>query len=376
MKHTTLTLAKTLIEKASVTPQDAGCQPLIATYLEGLGFEVTQLNVGSVSNLWARLGKAAPLFVFAGHTDVVPAGKLEHWSFPPFEPTEHQDRLYGRGAVDMKGALAAMVKATEHFLGKSAKFKGSIGFLITSDEEGDAINGTAKVVEHLKRHDLEIDYCLVGEPTCEKQLGDTIKIGRRGSLNGKLTIIGKQGHIAYPHLACNPIQLAPSVIAALYETQWDNKPSKLPATVFQASNLNAGTGATNVIPEVLELSFNFRFSEVVTASELKQKVEEILKQQGIRYQLDWKSASEPFYREEGVLSNALEEVIKAKQSISPEFSTSGGTSDGRFIVNIAKQLVEFGLCNETIHQVNENVVTQDLEALTDIYALLLERLLR
>lgn len=373
----TLEFVKQLIEKASVTPHDEGCQVLISEYLGKLGFEVKFHNVGAVSNLWARLGTAEPLFVFAGHTDVVPAGKLENWRFPPFTPTIHQDRLYGRGAVDMKGGLAAMLVASQRFLEISPEFKGSLGFLITSDEEGDAVDGTARVVEYLKQQGVKIDYCVVGEPTSEKQLGDTIKVGRRGSLNGKLRILGKQGHIAYPKLANNPIQLALPILESLYQMEWDGgHQGRLPQTVFQISNLNAGTGATNVIPGMLEVLFNFRFSEKVTASELKQKVEQLLQQQGVAYELEWKPESRPFYRGEGELSEVLKQVIEEKLGISSVFSTSGGTSDGRFIAEIADQLIEFGLCNETIHQVNECVDIQDLENLAQIYQALLTRLLR
>lgn len=377
MISTTLELAKQLIEKASISPEDAGCQNLIAEYLGKLGFEVEFRNSGSVSNLWARLGKTAPLFVFAGHTDVVPIGSLEDWKFPPFEPTVHEDKLYGRGAADMKGGLAAMLTACQQFLETSADFRGSLGFLITSDEEGDAVDGTVRVVEYLKNQDVQIDYCLVGEPTCEARLGDTIKVGRRGSLNGKLRILGKQGHIAYPHLASNPIQLALPVLEMLYQTEWDDgRQGRLPRTVFQISNLNAGTGATNVIPGVLEILFNFRFSDVVTGTELKQKVETILQQHGVSCELEWKPESRPFYRGEGALSEGLKQVIQEKMGIDSNFSTSGGTSDGRFIVEIANQLIEFGLCNKTIHQVNESVYVQELEDLSKIYQGLLERLLR
>lgn len=374
----TLELAKHLIAKSSITPNDEGCQAFISDFLKKLGFEVTVLNRGAVSNIWARLGKEKPLFVFAGHTDVVPPGDWEHWHFPPFVPTVVGNKLYGRGAADMKGGLAAMLNAAQQFLITSPSFKGSLGFLITSDEEGDATDGTIRVVEYLKEEGVKIDYCLVGEPTCEKVLGDTIKIGRRGSLNGKLSIIGKQGHIAYPDLSVNPIQVALPVLSTLYNTNWENcdRPSKLPCTQFQISNLNAGTGATNVIPGVLEVVFNFRFSELVTSAELKEKVEQILQQHGVTYILEWKQVSRPFFLGEGSLSLELTKIIEEKLGVSSKLSTSGGTSDGRFIAEIAHQLIEFGPCNETIHRINEYVDIQDLENLTGVYVELLEHLLR
>ena len=370
----TLELAMELIRRRSITPEDAGCQNLLAERLERLGFRVERLRFGEVDNLWARLGDDAPLFAFAGHTDVVPPGPVERWQSPPFEPTLQDGCLYGRGAADMKGSIAAMVTACERFLATSRP-AGSIAFLITSDEEGPAVDGTVKVVEHLEKRDEKIDWCLVGEPTCAERLGDTLKNGRRGSLGGRLRVFGKQGHIAYPHLAQNPVHAALPALAELCATEWDRGNAFFPPTSFQISNIHAGTGATNVIPGELEVSFNFRFSTEVTDTELRRRVESILEAGGFDYDLEWTLSGQPFLTPAGRLVDAARAAVGEVTGLEPQLSTSGGTSDGRFIAPTGAEVVELGPLNATIHQIDERVGVQELEQLSAIYERILDRLL-
>lgn len=371
----TLSLAKDLISRQSVTPEDAGCQALMAERLEKIGFTITHLKNGEVTNLWARRGTEGPLFVFAGHTDVVPTGPVENWTFPPFEPTEHNGLLYGRGASDMKGSLASMIAATEQFINDHEDHKGSIGFLITSDEEGPAIDGTVAVLKHLESTDQKIDWCLVGEPSSTAKLGDVVKNGRRGSLGAKLVIHGKQGHVAYPHLAQNPIHQAMPVLDELACTEWDKGNNSFPATSFQISNINSGTGATNVIPGDIEIVFNFRFSTEVTEQILKQRATEIFEKHNLNYDIEWNLSGHPFLTEEGELVAATQKAIKTVTGYDTELSTAGGTSDGRFIAPTGAQVIELGPLNATIHQVNENVSIADLEQLTVIYTGIMKNLL-
>ncbi|MFI5205554.1 MAG: succinyl-diaminopimelate desuccinylase, partial [Candidatus Paceibacterales bacterium] len=335
-------LTKSLINLSSVTPEDGGCQELLAQLLKKQGFEITHLPFGEVKNLWARRGNSAPLFVFVGHTDVVPTGPVEKWSSPPFTATEKDNYLYGRGASDMKSNIAAMVAATERFVAAYPHYQGSIAFLITSDEEGPSINGTKKVVEYLEAQSIKIDWCLVGEPSSQQKIGDMLKVGRRGSLSATLTILGKQGHIAYPHLAENSIHLALPALAELIQIQWDKGSEFFPVTSFQVSNMNAGTGANNVIPGELKLLCNFRYSPEVTAEQLQHRFEEILKKHITNYTLDWHHSGKPFLTQQGKLLDACIKVIKTNTGITPELSTSGGTSDGRFIAPLGADVVEMG----------------------------------
>jgi succinyl-diaminopimelate desuccinylase len=370
----TLALAKALISRSSVTPEDAGCQQLLAERLHVQGFRIQHLRFGLVHNLWARRGTEAPLFVFAGHTDVVPPGPLPQWQNNPFEPTVRDGKLYGRGAADMKGSLAAMVVATEQFLQRNPKHKGSIGFLLTSDEEGPAVDGTIKVVQHLLANHERIDWCLIGEPTCTHKTGDVIKNGRRGSLSGVLTVYGQQGHVAYPHLADNPVHRAAPALAELSATQWDQGNDHFPATTFQISNIHAGTGADNVIPGELKVHFNFRYSTATTYTELQQRVESLLSRHKLNYQLNWTLSGEPFLTARGELIDAVSQAIKDETGIKTELSTAGGTSDGRFIAPTGAQVVELGPVNATIHKINECVQIDELEQLTAIYRRTLENL--
>jgi succinyl-diaminopimelate desuccinylase len=370
----TLQLAKDLMAIDSLTPNDKGCQILMTDRLKKIGFEVDNLKFGEVDNFWAKRGNHSPTFVFAGHTDVVPVG--DNWKTKPFQPEVIGGLLYGRGAADMKGSLAAMVTATEQFVADFPKHKGCIGFLITSDEEGPATHGTLKVCEYLKAQNETIDYCLVGEPSSSKHLGDVIKNGRRGSLNGRLTLIGKQGHIAYPHLANNPIHLAMPVLEALCNELWDKGNEYFPATSFQISNINSGTGVTNVIPGTVEVVFNFRYSTQSTHEDLQQRVLAILDQYNFEYKINWEHSGYPFLTPKGNLVNACVEAIKIVKGLDSELSTSGGTSDGRFIAPIlAAQVVELGPLNTTIHQVDECVSVQDLEDLSVIYYQILKNIL-
>jgi succinyl-diaminopimelate desuccinylase len=369
-----LALTCELIRRRSVTPDDAGCQALLAERLRRLGFQCEALPFGEVSNLWADLGTEGPLFVFAGHTDVVPTGPERQWSSPPFEPTVRDGRLYGRGAADMKASLAAMVVATERFLGTCPRPAGRIGFLITSDEEGPAVHGTRAAMAHLTERGIRFDYCLVGEPSSREALGDTVRVGRRGSLNGRLVVRGVQGHVAYPELADNPIHRLAPALAELAGTRWDDGNAHFPPTSWQASNVAAGTGASNVIPGELALDFNFRFSTEQSAEQLEQRVREILDRHGLRYELTWSLSGEPFLTARGALVDAVVAGIGAVTGRTPTLSTGGGTSDGRFIAPTGCQVVELGPCNATIHQVDERVGLDELEPLARIYEQLLQRL--
>ncbi len=370
-----LELARDLIARPSVTPEDSGCQELLAERLGAVGFQCETMAHGDVTNLWARRGSAAPLLVFAGHTDVVPPGPAEHWKFDPFTPTEHEGNLYGRGAADMKSSIAAFVVAVEEFIAARPDHSGSIALLITSDEEGPALNGTVKVCDALSERGEKPDFCIVGEPTSVDTLGDMIKNGRRGSLSGRLVIQGKQGHVAYPHLARNPVHLVAPALAELVAERWDDGNEYFPPTTFQISNVHAGTGATNVVPGNATLDFNFRFSTASTPESLKRRVHGILDAHGLEYELTWTLGGEPFLTPAGSLSNALAAAIKEITGMEPELSTTGGTSDGRFIAKICPQVVEFGPRNATIHQVNENVAIADLEPLKNVYRGVMERLL-
>lgn len=375
MNSATLELAQELIRRPSVTPSDGGCQLLLAERLTAIGFECEHLPFGEVANLWARRGQSSPLLVFAGHTDVVPPGPLTQWTTAPFQPSIRDGRLYGRGAADMKGSIAAFTVACERFVARYPDHKGSIAFLITSDEEGPAVDGTAKVVETLTARSERIDWCIVGEPSSSERCGDVVKVGRRGSLNGRLRVFGEQGHIAYPQLARNPIhELAPALLE-LTARQWDQGNSDFPPTSFQVSNIQAGTGAANVIPGVLELQFNFRYSTEVTAEQLRAEVQAVLDRHGLHYEIDWHCSGLPFLTPQGPLREATARVIEAVTGHSPEMSTTGGTSDGRFIAPTGAQVVEIGPVNASIHKVDENVTLAELETLTEIYERLLKELL-
>ncbi len=372
----TLNLATELVSRASITPEDAGCQPLLIERLEAIGFKIERLRFGEVENFWARRGTEAPLFTFAGHTDVVPPGNLEKWDSDPFQPEIRNGLLFGRGTADMKGSIAAMVVACEAFVQENPGHKGSIAFLITSDEEGAAINGTVKVIETLEARNEKIDYCLVGEPSSSQQLGDTIKHGRRGSLHGFLTIHGQQGHIAYQHLANNPLHAFAPILAQLCSEQWCSGNEHFPATGFQIYQLNHGTGAENIIPGEFEMRFNFRFSTALTPESIETRMREILNQGGFNYDLEWKLSGHPFLTATGELLDATVASIQEVMGKAPELSTAGGTSDGRFIAPTGAQVLELGPLNATIHQVNESVAVEDLENLSIIYQGILRRLLR
>ena len=370
----TLDLAKDLISRKSNTPLDAGCQDLMISLLEPLGFKVERMRFGDVDNFYARRGTTGPLLVFAGHTDVVPTGPVDKWHTPPFEPTIKDGMLYGRGAADMKTSCAAFITAIEDFITSHPDHNGSIGLLITSDEEGVAIDGTVKVVEALKARGELFDYCIVGEPTSNKVVGDMIKNGRRGSLSGKLLVKGLQGHIAYPHLVKNPIHMVAPAIKDMVDTVWDNGNEYFPPTSWQISNMNGGTGATNVVPGEVEILFNFRFSTASTEQNLKERVYAILDKHELKYDLDWEY-SPPYITPRGNLVEAISEAIEQSYGVSPELSTTGGTSDGRFIADICKQVIEFGPLNATIHKLNECVAVADIEPLKDTYRITLEKLL-
>ncbi|MGQ5522408.1 succinyl-diaminopimelate desuccinylase [Chitinimonas sp. PSY-7] len=375
MSERTLELAKQLIGLNSTTPVDAGCQEILIQRLAALGFEIERMRHGDVDNLWARRGQAAPLICFAGHTDVVPTGPVDQWRSEPFTPEVRDGLLYGRGAADMKASLASFVVATEDFIAAHPNHAGSIAFLITSDEEGPAVDGTVRVVETLSARGETMDYCIVGEPTSAQQFGDTIKNGRRGSLSGRLRVYGIQGHIAYPHLAKNPVHLTAPAIAELAATDWDEGNAYFPATTWQISNIHAGTGATNVIPGELVIQFNFRYGTASTAENLKDKVATILDSYSLDYHIDWTLSGRPFLTQPGHLSSALQAAIKAETGLNAALSTTGGTSDGRFIAAICPQVVEFGPLNATIHKLNECVAVADLPKLTAIYRRTLETLL-
>lgn len=371
----TLALAQDLIARPSITPKDAGCLDAIAERLAPLGFVCERIDAGGVCNLWARRGQTSPVVCLAGHTDVVPTGPLPEWEFPPFAPTIDAGHLCGRGAADMKASLAAFVTAIERFLAAHPNHPGSLALLLTSDEEGDAVHGTVEVVRALKARGETLDYCIVGEPTSTAQLGDVIKNGRRGSLSGRLTVRGQQGHIAYPHLARNPIHLAAPALAELAATQWDEGNEYFPPTTWQMSNIHAGTGATNVIPGSLEVLFNFRYSTASTAEALQARVRETLDRHGLDYELGWTHSGKPFLTPRGTLVDAMAQAIAAVTGVNTELSTTGGTSDGRFIADICPQVVEFGPVNATIHKINERIRLSDLGPLSQIYEGTLERLL-
>ncbi|MFT5396678.1 MAG: succinyl-diaminopimelate desuccinylase [Gammaproteobacteria bacterium] len=371
----TLKLTEQLINRQSVTPEDAGCQKLIAERLEKLGFKATHLRFDDVDNLWITHGDTGPLFAFAGHTDVVPTGPIEEWETDPFNAEIIDGMLFGRGAADMKGGIAAMVTATEQFVQDHPDHKGTIAFLITSDEEGPSINGTRKVIAYLNDNDIKIDWCIVGEPSSDKQLADVIRIGRRGSLNGILTVKGIQGHVAYPDIADNPIHKASAFLAEITAAEWDQGNDSFPPTTFQISNLNAGTGADNVIPGSLNLLFNFRYSTETTQEELQAKVAELLSKHNLDYDLKWKLSGLPFLTESGKLVDASCNAIKEVCGIDTIRSTGGGTSDGRFIAPTGAEVIELGVVNDTIHKINECVKVDDLEKLSKIYQNILEQLL-
>jgi succinyl-diaminopimelate desuccinylase len=368
-KHSdcTISLAQALIERPSVTPEDFGCQNLMSERLAALGFNNESMVFEDTTNLWSRRGNSGPVFCFAGHTDVVPAGNLESWKTPPFDPVINDGMLYGRGAADMKGSLAAMIVATERFVADYPDHKGSIAFLITSDEEGPFINGTTRVIDTLEARNEKIDYCIVGEPSSTSKLGDVVKNGRRGSISGELNIHGKQGHVAYPDHVINPIHKAMPALTELSEMHWDNGNEYFPPTSFQLSNIQSGTGATNVVPGHLTALFNLRYSTELTAAMIVDKVEALLTQHQLDFEINWVFNGQPFITEPSTLVDSVVSAIETCCKITTELSTSGGTSDGRFIAPTGAQVIELGPCNATIHQVNECVAVDDLILLTDVY---------
>lgn len=375
MNDATRELLEELIRRPSVTPEDAGCQAMLAERLSAIGFDCESLPFGEVSNLYARRGKDSPLLVFLGHTDVVPTGPEEQWTNPPFEPTERDGKLYGRGAADMKSGVAAMVTAIERFVAANPDHQGSIGLMLTSDEEGPARNGVREVMRSLQERGEHIDYCVVGEPSSKDQLGDIIRVGRRGSLNGTLTVYGRQGHTAYPHLADNPIHRLAPALAELVAENWDQGGDGFPSTGLQVSNINAGTGATNIIPGELWLQFNFRYAPCSTASDLKARTEAILQRHGLQYQLEWHLSGEPFVTLNRPLIDAVANAIEAECGLRPEESTGGGTSDGRFVAPTGSDVVEIGPINDSIHQIDENILISDIPRISRIYQGVLERML-
>ncbi len=375
MSSATLELARQLIGLRSITPEDAGCQELIGRRLKPLGFALENVRSGEVSNLWARRGQAKPLLCFAGHTDVVPTGPLDQWLSDPFVPSLREGKLYGRGTGDMKSSIAAFVCATEEFVAAHPQHQGSIALLLTSDEEGVAVDGTVRVVERLKARQELLDYCIIGEPTAVDRLGDTIKNGRRGSLSGTLTVKGVQGHVAYPQQVKNPVLLFAPALAELAAIEWDRGNEFFPPTSWQISNIHGGAGATNVTPNSLEVQFNFRYSTASTVDNLKQRVHAVLDRHGLDYSLDWLHAAAPFLTAEGELTSAVRAAVRAVTGIEPELSTTGGTSDGRFIIDICPQVLELGPVNASIHKLNEHIEIDALDALKSIYRQVLERLL-
>ena len=370
----TLALTQELISRASVTPVDGGCQQLLRERLAAAGFQVERMDFGSVENFWATRGTGSPLLCFAGHTDVVPTGPLEEWKTEPFKPTLRDGRLYGRGAADMKSGLAAMLTAVEAFVAEQPDYPGTIAFLITSDEEGPSVDGTRRVVEELRARGTRIDWCIVGEPSSEKRVGDTIKIGRRGSYSGRLTVQGVQGHVAYPQLAENPVHMLAPALAELTRHVWDRGNTHFEPTTFQVSNLNAGTGAPNVIPGELKARFNIRYNTEQTQERLRRTVEEILDRHRVRYTIDWYVSGEPFYTPPGVLSDGVCGAIEKITGTRPQLSTGGGTSDGRFIATLGAQVVELGVTNASIHKVNESVAVEEIHGLHRMYLEALRRL--
>jgi succinyl-diaminopimelate desuccinylase len=375
MHSETFSLVTDLMSRRSVTPQDDGCQALIAQRLTKIGFVAEHMRFGEVDNLWIRRGSATPVLCFAGHTDVVPPGPLESWTSDPFKPEIRDGHLYGRGAADMKTSLAAFVTAIEQFVSEQAGHAGSIALLLTSDEEGPAKDGTVRVVETLKSRGERIDYCVVGEPTSVERLGDMIKNGRRGSLSGEIVITGVQGHVAYPHLARNPVHLFAPALAELAATTWDEGNEFFPPTSWQVSNMRAGTGATNVIPGQLHAHFNFRFSPQSTIEELKKRTSDILDRHGLNYHIKWSLSGKPFITRRGRLVEAVSTAVKSTTGIDPKLSTTGGTSDGRFIADICDEVVELGPVNATIHKINEKVAIEDIATLSRIYHQTIARLL-
>jgi succinyl-diaminopimelate desuccinylase len=367
MPDSALELAKELIARRSVTPEDGGCQEVIAKRLERAGFKCEPMNFGAVSNLWARRGAHAPLVCFAGHTDVVPTGPLSEWHSDPFVPTIRDGKLYGRGAADMKSSIAAFVVAAEAFVAERPKHSGSIALLLTSDEEGPAVDGTVRVVEKLKSRNERIDYCIVGEPTCVDVLGDMLKNGRRGSLSAKLVVRGIQGHVAYPHLVKNPVHLLAPALTELAKTQWDKGNESFPPTSFQVSNIHAGTGAANVVPGAVEVDFNFRFSTESTDASLKERVHAILKKHALEYSITWTLGAKPFLSKRGALAETVMAAGKKHTGRSAELSTTGGTSDARFIIDICPEVVELGPVNASIHKLNEHIALAELDKLPAIY---------
>jgi succinyl-diaminopimelate desuccinylase len=371
----TLELTKALISRPSVTPDDAACQAIVAARLRKIGFGIEAMMFGEVENLWARRGEARPLLVFAGHTDVVPPGPRDAWTSDPFVPDLRDGMLYGRGAADMKSSIAAMVVAVERFVARRPDHRGSIAFLLTSDEEGPSVNGTVKVIEKLEQRGEKIDWCLVGEPSSETRLGDVVKNGRRGSLNGVLTVKGIQGHVAYPHLASNPIHAVAPALAELTRIEWDRGNEHFPPTGFQISNINGGTGAENIIPGTVEIVFNLRFSTEQTATGLQARVEEVLKRHDLDFELNWRLAGNPFLTPAGELVEAARKAIREVTGVQSQLSTGGGTSDGRFIAPTGAQVLEVGPVNRTIHKIDECIPVADLDALTEIYDRVLAELL-
>jgi succinyl-diaminopimelate desuccinylase len=371
----TLELTQNLMARRSVTPADEGCQDVMIGRLEAVGFQVERLRYGNVENFWAKRGSGGPVFCFAGHTDVVPTGPLEEWRSDPFQPSVRDGLLYGRGAADMKSGLAAMVTATEAFVAAHPGHKGSIAYLITSDEEGPSVDGTKRVVETLAARKERIDWCIVGEPSSEQSIGDTIKVGRRGSFSGRLTVHGVQGHVAYPHLAENPVHTLAPALAELTSRVWDQGTEHFQPTTFQVSNMNAGTGAPNVIPGELKARFNLRYSPVQTQDSLREVVESILRRHGVRFTIEWYVSGEPFYTPPGHLSDAVGVAVESVIGSKPKLSTGGGTSDGRFIAPLGAQVVELGVVNSTIHKVNESVRIEDIDALHRMYFNVLRNLM-
>jgi succinyl-diaminopimelate desuccinylase len=370
-----LELTQRLIERPSVTPADGGCQELIAQRLAAVGFEIERLRFGAVENLWARRGAGTPVLCFAGHTDVVPSGPLEQWRSDPFTPTVREGMLYGRGAADMKSGLAAMTTATEQFVRERPEHRGTLAFLITSDEEGPSVDGTLRVVQTLRGRGQRIDWCIVGEPSSEQRIGDTVKVGRRGSLSGRLTVHGTQGHIAYPQLAENPVHTLAPALAELTGRVWDRGTEQFEPTSFQVSNLSAGTGAPNIIPGELQARFNLRYSPAQRLEELKRTVEEILQRHRVRYTLEWHLSGEPFYTRPGALLDAVRAAVRSISGREPALSTAGGTSDGRFIAPLGAEVVELGVVNASIHKVNECVRVEDIDLLQAMYLQALRALL-
>lgn len=369
-----VTLAEQLISCPSVSPNDAGCQKIIEERLKHSGFECEALHFVDVDNLWAKYGKGEPLVMFAGHTDVVPSGPEPDWVSHPFMPEIRSGFLYGRGACDMKGAVAAMIVAVEKFIKATPDFPGTIALLITSDEETHAINGTQKVIEVLQKRGEKIDYCIIGEPSSEHQIGDQIRVGRRGSLHGQLAIHGKQGHVAHPHLAINPIHIAALALHELVQTEWDKGNDSFPPTTFQITNIHGGTGAANVIPGHLEILFNFRFSTAVTIEQLQERTEKLLQKHGLKFTIEWKVNGQPFLTKRGKLIQTAQQCIKEITGLDVRLSTGGGTSDGRFIATMCAEIVELGVSHATAHQVDECVKIEDLETLVTVYQLMLKKL--